>query len=348
MTLRKLKEGPLQKHSESFEENNHWQNIYGVLFEDSTFSLFKEKSDPEPTESILLKNVSPYICVGLLADQMPVRRPALPSENTSIFRLVAVGMDPKAEQVQWLLFPTEKDLEDWLAEVVKTLPKSNPSLETLQISDSNPPPYAKDGASMPEPPPAYADSVKPNNYATQSGYPSGGNYAPGAVYLTNPSAQPVPQPPMAPSGGSSNADHGIGSSLSPALTSASRTYGGGYGQPTKTVTNVTKNYYFTQSPANALQQSPRNAFATNTAYPRSSSLQSANNPAPAVSQYRQYPQSTMNTGIPQSQSRPASYAPAPVAQTARPTVPTMTKSSGNMQQPRSGLSMGRVGQKKRR
>ncbi|KAI1705480.1 PH domain containing protein [Ditylenchus destructor] len=334
---------------------------------------------------------------------MPVRRPVLPSENTSIFRLVAVGMDPKAEQVHWLLFPTEKDLEDWLAEVVKTLPKYNPSLETLQISDSNPPPNTKDGASMPEPPPAYADSVKSNvnspdmlgqnmaypgqnynpsqNYATQPVYPSGGSYAPtGAVYASNPSPQPVSQPTMAPSGGSGNADPGTGSSLSPALTaglgagagalagsllgsgigsyfanrnsgsggSASRTYGGGYDQPAKTITNVTKNYYFAQSPANAQQQTPRNAFATNTAYPRSSSLQSANNTAPAVTQYRQYPQSTTNTGIPQNQSRPASYAPAPVAQTARPTVPTMAKSSGNMQQPRSGLSMGRVGQRKRR
>lgn len=61
--------------------------------------------------SILLKNVSPYICVGLITDQMPVTRPALPSSNVSIFRLVAVGMDPKAEQVHWLLFPTEKDVE---------------------------------------------------------------------------------------------------------------------------------------------------------------------------------------------------------------------------------------------
>lgn len=94
---------------------------------------------------------------------------------------------------------------------------------------------------MPEPPPAYADSVKSNvnspdmlgqnmaypgqnynpsqNYATQPVYPSGGSYAPtGAVYASNPSPQPVSQPTMAPSGGSGNADPGTGSSLSPALT----------------------------------------------------------------------------------------------------------------------------------
>jgi hypothetical protein len=110
----KLKEGNLQIYSAGetdisplVNENGRWQDVYATLSSDSTFCLNK---DSQPILSILLKNVAPYICVGLLTDQLPVRRPKL-EDGVSIYRLVAVGMDPRAEEVHWLLFPTESDVE---------------------------------------------------------------------------------------------------------------------------------------------------------------------------------------------------------------------------------------------
>lgn len=45
-----------------------------------------------------------------MTDRMPTRRPQLPS-GVSVDRLVGIGMDPKAEKVHWLLFPSENELE---------------------------------------------------------------------------------------------------------------------------------------------------------------------------------------------------------------------------------------------
>lgn len=59
---------------------------------------------------LIMKNVVPYICVGMMTDRMPVRRPQLPP-STAIQRLVAIGMDPRAAKVHWILFSSEQVLE---------------------------------------------------------------------------------------------------------------------------------------------------------------------------------------------------------------------------------------------
>lgn len=75
------------------------------------------QNDKEPKGSIMLKEVVPYICVGMLTDKMPgenfvkknktsnvpVRRPQVP-ESYSVHHLVGIATDPKASTVHWFLF----------------------------------------------------------------------------------------------------------------------------------------------------------------------------------------------------------------------------------------------------
>ena len=68
---------------------------------------------------------------------MPVRRPQLPP-GASVHHLVAIGMDPRADKVFWLLFNSDSDLEGWFTEIVKTLPK--PASPQPNADPSAPPP----------------------------------------------------------------------------------------------------------------------------------------------------------------------------------------------------------------
>lgn len=79
------------------------------------------QEDIKPIGSILLKDVLPYMCVGLMTDRMPIRRPNLPA-NCSVHHLIGIGMDPRAEKVYWFLFDSDSDLEAWFNEIMKTLP----------------------------------------------------------------------------------------------------------------------------------------------------------------------------------------------------------------------------------
>ena len=45
--------------------------MYAVLFSDSRLVWFEQKGDRKPKGSVLLKDVIPYICVGLMTDRMP-------------------------------------------------------------------------------------------------------------------------------------------------------------------------------------------------------------------------------------------------------------------------------------
>lgn len=151
------KEGSLQRYSKSFLSNK-WKDCYAVLFSDSTLCLYNEKGDSRPAESIFLQNVVPYICVGMMTDRMPVRRPHLP-QGVSINRLVGVGMDPKAEKVHWLLFHSESDLENWFNEIMQLLPKP-----------TNPPPVAPQAPYPNASPGAYSPSK--NTYVPPQRYPN--------------------------------------------------------------------------------------------------------------------------------------------------------------------------------
>uniref|UniRef100_A0A915DYL7 PH domain-containing protein n=1 Tax=Ditylenchus dipsaci TaxID=166011 RepID=A0A915DYL7_9BILA len=69
----------LQRFKTSFLSNK-WKDCYAILFSDSALCIYNERGDSRPAETILIKNVAPYICVGPMTDRMPVRRPSLPQE----------------------------------------------------------------------------------------------------------------------------------------------------------------------------------------------------------------------------------------------------------------------------
>uniref|UniRef100_A0A1I7XIS0 PH domain-containing protein n=1 Tax=Heterorhabditis bacteriophora TaxID=37862 RepID=A0A1I7XIS0_HETBA len=109
MESRKLKEGEILKYKSGFLSNK-WKKHHAVLFSDSRFCWFAEKNDRKPKGSVLLKDVVPYICVGLMTDRMPVKRPSVP-EGSSVHHLVGIGMDPRADTVHWILFASDSDIE---------------------------------------------------------------------------------------------------------------------------------------------------------------------------------------------------------------------------------------------
>ena len=106
-----IKEGFVQRYKAGgLFSSAKWKSTYALLYPDSTLALYNERGESRPAETILLRNVVPYICVGFMTDRMPVRRPSLPP-GTAVQRLVGIGMDPQASKVHWILFPSEQVLE---------------------------------------------------------------------------------------------------------------------------------------------------------------------------------------------------------------------------------------------
>ncbi|CAL2042989.1 unnamed protein product [Caenorhabditis brenneri] len=174
--VRRLKDGDILKYTSGFFSSK-WKKVYAVLFSDSRLVWFEEKGDRKPKGSVLLKDVMPYICVGLMTDRMPVKRPNVPSEH-SVHHLVGIGMNPKADPCHWLLFSSDSDIESWFTEIMKTLPKpDNPPLA--------PPPQ---GPSPQGPPPQ-------DNQKGLMGPPQQYNAGPPQNYPAGPQAQPPPAYP---------------------------------------------------------------------------------------------------------------------------------------------------------
>ncbi|KAJ1362208.1 hypothetical protein KIN20_021677 [Parelaphostrongylus tenuis] len=165
MDARRVKEGDILKYKSGFLSNK-WKTYHAVLFSDSKLCWYDEKGDRKPKGSILLKDVVPYICVGLMTDRMPVKRPSVP-DGYSVHHLVGIGMDPRAETVHWILFSSDADIEAWFAEITKTLPKPNPPPQQI--------------------PPSQPGNIQPNSgYVPPAKYPDApppvqGNYPPPPV-----------------------------------------------------------------------------------------------------------------------------------------------------------------------
>uniref|UniRef100_A0A915ECB4 PH domain-containing protein n=1 Tax=Ditylenchus dipsaci TaxID=166011 RepID=A0A915ECB4_9BILA len=241
MDVRKIKEGSLQRFKTSFLSNK-WKDCYAILFSDSALCIYNERGDSRPAETILVKNVAPYICVGPMTDRMPVRRPSLP-QGASINRLVGIGMDPKAEKVHWLLFPSEADLENWFNEIMSVLPKpANPPAAAAQQSPY--PNVAPGGVSSNTyvPPARYPDAPPPvggytpapynqptptvnssAGYGVPQGYAAPGNAPPAYAYA------PPPQTVIIDRGGGYNdrGGGGFSSGLGSGALGAGLGFGGG-------------------------------------------------------------------------------------------------------------------------
>ncbi|GMS79261.1 hypothetical protein PENTCL1PPCAC_1436, partial [Pristionchus entomophagus] len=117
----RLKEGTLMCYLRSCIILKKWKQAHVELYSDSRLVVCEEKGD-KPKFSVILKDVIPYMAVGLVCDRMPVRRPSLP-DGHSVHHLIGVGEDPQADTVHWLLFSSDQDMESWFSEITKTLPK---------------------------------------------------------------------------------------------------------------------------------------------------------------------------------------------------------------------------------
>nr|CAD2166925.1 unnamed protein product [Meloidogyne enterolobii] len=60
-----------------------------------------------------------------MCDRLPVRRPSFPLgvKGNAVKRLVCIGMDPQASKAHWILFPSERILEEWMNAIISTLQK---------------------------------------------------------------------------------------------------------------------------------------------------------------------------------------------------------------------------------
>ncbi|VDM56647.1 unnamed protein product [Angiostrongylus costaricensis] len=165
MDARRVKEGDILKYKSGFLSSK-WKTYHAVLFSDSKLCWYDEKGDRKPKGSVLLKDVVPYICVGLITDRMPVKRPSVP-DGYSVHHLVGIGMDPRAETVHWILFSSDSDIEAWFAEITKTLPKPDPPPQQQQPV-TPPQPGSVQPSSGYVPPAKYPDAPPP----VQGSYPS--------------------------------------------------------------------------------------------------------------------------------------------------------------------------------
>jgi hypothetical protein len=107
-----IKEGFVQRYKAGgLFSSAKWKSTYALLYPDSTLALYNERvgngihltvsdailylqGESRPAETILLRNVVPYICVGFMTDRMPVRRPSLPP-GTAVQRLVSSRIGAK-------------------------------------------------------------------------------------------------------------------------------------------------------------------------------------------------------------------------------------------------------------
>lgn len=156
-----IKEGFVQRYKAGFLISNKWKSNYAILYSDSTLAFYNNRGDARPVETVFLKNVVPYTCVGFMCDRMPVRRPSLPP-GIAVQRLVGIGMDPQASKVHWILFPSEQILEEWMNAILSTLPKppQNPSQNVPQQPTIPP-------AKYPDAPPPYPPTTQMTTQQSQ-------------------------------------------------------------------------------------------------------------------------------------------------------------------------------------
>lgn len=58
----------------------------------------------------MLPEAIPYMCVGIMTERLPAKRPQLPPD-TSLNHLVGIGLDATGDKAYWLLFSSDEELE---------------------------------------------------------------------------------------------------------------------------------------------------------------------------------------------------------------------------------------------
>ncbi|KAK0412850.1 hypothetical protein QR680_006446 [Steinernema hermaphroditum] len=105
--------------------SSKWKKCFAVLYGDSTLEWFDKENSKHPIDSVSLNELVPYICVGILSNNISEIRPKLP-ENKSIEQLVGIKANTHQSQahVHWFLFDSQQDLDDWFKDITKTIEES--------------------------------------------------------------------------------------------------------------------------------------------------------------------------------------------------------------------------------
>ncbi|CAK5079824.1 unnamed protein product [Meloidogyne enterolobii] len=126
-----------------------------------------------------------------MCDRLPVRRPSFPLgvRDKAVNRLICIGMDSQASKAHWILFPSERILEEWIFAIISTLtqpppqPSPQPTLRPigwcLPIPDANSSscsnssvPAAANAAAGDERVPAAANAAAGTRSSTGTGKPT--------------------------------------------------------------------------------------------------------------------------------------------------------------------------------
>ena len=154
-----VKSGHLKRHSKSFLSGG-WNNVWVVLYQDSSLCVYKRQGDYEIKAKAFMKEVSKHFAYGDFTEGM-LDRPDLPAGHTSK-ELLAIPVKPSHKsKVLWFLCRDESELHEWMNAICSTLPKPSSGQQPPQQQhipqqtsaplSSAPPPYAAQTGTSPYP-----------------------------------------------------------------------------------------------------------------------------------------------------------------------------------------------------
>ncbi|VDI20056.1 Hypothetical predicted protein [Mytilus galloprovincialis] len=191
-----VKSGYLKRHSKGFLSGG-WNNVWVVLYNDSSLCVYKRQGDNEIKAKAYMKEVCKRFAYGDYTEGM-VDRPDIPA-GYSFKQMLAIPVKPSHKaKVLWFLCRDEAELSEWMKAICSTLPQPSsnqqgpPPQQPMHQQapvHSAPPPYTPGPAPYPAQAPG---GPAPIGFAGLTGGPSPSGY-PG--YPQQPMAQPYPQQP---------------------------------------------------------------------------------------------------------------------------------------------------------
>ncbi|KAI6206378.1 PH domain-containing protein [Aphelenchoides besseyi] len=160
---RRVKDGELLRYKTGFF-GNKWVKCYVCLLSDGRLLIFNTNTDSKANGYFHVKEAAPMMCVGMMTERLRAKRPSLPSD-CSIHHLVGISLDEKGEKAYWLLFPSDAELEDWLGQIAKLLPRPD-----QQFAGPTPPQMPNlASSSNPAPVPGGFQNQQPGYYGPNQG-----------------------------------------------------------------------------------------------------------------------------------------------------------------------------------
>ncbi|XP_052060720.1 pleckstrin homology domain-containing family B member 2-like [Mytilus californianus] len=191
-----VKSGYLKRHSKSFLSGG-WNNVWVVLYNDSSLCVYKRQGDNEIKAKAYMKEVCKRFAYGDFTEGM-LDRPDIPA-GYSYKQMIAIPVKPSHKaKVLWFLCRDEAELSEWMQAICSTLPQPSsnqqgpPPQQPMHQQapvHSAPPPYTPGPAPYPAQAPG---GPAPIGFAGLTGGPPPSGY-PG--YPQQPVAQPYPQQP---------------------------------------------------------------------------------------------------------------------------------------------------------